>query len=101
MYVEKRFSFLTQKRKSRRLWSYSHLVMFSRYRNSLGAPRQGVHALRIPIVDLAVVDVALTCVAIKALVDHSSLSMTQATAILVIAGVVAHRLFAVDAMWLR
>ncbi len=75
--------------------------MFSRYRNSLGKPRQGVHALRIPVVDLALVDVVLTCVAIKALVDHSRLTLPQATCALIITGILAHQLFTVDAKLLR
>lgn len=75
--------------------------MLSRYRNILGRPRQGAHALRIPVVDVALVDVILTGFAVKALVDHSRLNVLQSTSVLIVAGIVTHQLFSVDAVWLK
>ncbi len=75
--------------------------MFNRYKNSLGAPRTGVHALRIPLLDVALVDVVLTWIAINALTNHSRFSLYQSSAILLLAGFIAHKLFAVEAVMLK
>lgn len=69
--------------------------MFCQHQNVFGKPREGVHAYRIPGVDLAAVDVIATFVLaliIYMLVGHS---LGYITAGLFGLGIIAHALFGV------
>ena len=59
-------------------------------KNLFGAPRTGAHAIRIPLLDWALVDTALTGVAAYWLAEYNGWSTTKTFIGLFVLGVVAH-----------
>jgi hypothetical protein len=63
------------------------------YKHALGEPRKGVHSVR--VLDIAIVDVALTVVAAKLIAKHFGYNFWKTLLLLFVSGIVAHRLFCV------
>ena len=70
--------------------------MFCQHREIFGKPREGSHKYRIPLLDVALVDVALTLLIgfLISLLIGASFGYTSLT--LSVAGILAHRLFGVS-----
>jgi len=65
-------------------------------KNIFGEPRKGVHALRIPLLDIALFDTALTAIAAFALSRLFNTSFLLTFIVLLIVGIAVHRAFCVD-----
>jgi Na+/H+ antiporter NhaA len=65
-------------------------------RDIFGKPREGAHAIRIPILDLALVDVALTIVVVIAISYFFKVSILKVSLATIIITIVIHRLFCVN-----
>lgn len=73
------------------------------FRHIFGKERQGAHALRLPVLDLAAVDVALTALAALAIAKAGGWSYWLVLALLLLAGIALHRIFCVNTtlnMWI-
>ena len=70
--------------------------MSCEYKDIFGKPREGAHALRIPVADLALVDVIGTIAIIFAIVHVTSWSYTTVTIGVILLFVILHKLFCVD-----
>lgn len=66
------------------------------FRNVFGRPREGVHAVRLPVLDIAVVDLALTIVCGTLLATYMHWSVLLTNGIIMALSVVIHRAFCVD-----
>lgn len=66
-----------------------------RYKDSLGKPRKGVHAIRIPILDLALVDVVLTILAAYWIAKYWDWSFWIVFLVIFLLGIFMHRIFCV------
>ncbi len=64
-----------------------------KYKDVLGRPKEGVHSWR--ILDIAVVDVALTLVVAALITWYSQIPLWQTSLVLFTAGIVLHRAFCV------
>ena len=67
-----------------------------KYRDVFGRPGKGVHALRIPVVDLAAVDVVGALLVAWAIARTWRVSMLLTCAAVFVCGVVVHAVFCVD-----
>ena len=65
------------------------------YKDSLGKPRKGVHSYRIPILDLAAVDVIFTILAAWLFAYYTKWTFWKVLVGLFLLGIVLHRLFCV------
>jgi hypothetical protein len=66
-----------------------------KHRDIFGAPRTGVHALRIPLLDIAVVDIVCTVAAGWALARAARIQLWLSMCLVFGAGIVLHRAFCV------
>ena len=71
------------------------------FQDAFGKPRQGLHRWRIPVLDWALVDTALTIIAAWLLAKWTGASFVLVLAALLLVGVLAHWLFCVDTQSLR
>lgn len=71
-------------------------MSFCQYRDVFGKAREGVHALRVPILDVAAVDLALTCVAGYFIAEWLRVSVWMAIVALLALSLLAHKLFCVN-----
>ena len=69
--------------------------MLCQYRNIFGKPRQGAHAMRIPVLDWALVDTALTVLAAALVTWLSGASFWLVLLVLFIVAIALHWLFCV------
>lgn len=67
--------------------------MFCKYKDILGKPKQGVHSYR--ILNIAIVDVALTLIISKIVSHYSKIAFWKTTTGLFLLGIILHRLFCV------
>jgi hypothetical protein len=65
------------------------------YKDFFGRPREGAHAIRIPILDIALVDTAATVALAAAIAWVTGLNFLLTLAVLFVLGVVAHKVFCV------
>jgi Na+-translocating ferredoxin:NAD+ oxidoreductase RnfE subunit len=66
-----------------------------KYSNIFGMPNQGVHKLRIPVLDIALVDTVLTIIAAIIISHYTSYNFLTVFIILIIVGIIVHKLFCV------
>lgn len=71
-------------------------MSFCKYKDLFGKPGEDVHAYRIPIINLAVVDVAVTVAAAYGISKYYNISFCVMIIILFIIGIVSHKIFCVD-----
>jgi hypothetical protein len=72
------------------------MCIFARWSETLGRPREGVHAARIPGVDVALWDVVGTIVGGLLIAWVTGWSVWATVACAFVAGVVAHLLFCIQ-----
>jgi hypothetical protein len=65
------------------------------YKDLFGVPKKGSHSYRIPIINLAAIDVLMTIVAGYLISKYTSYSFIMVMIILFILSIIAHRLFCV------
>jgi hypothetical protein len=70
--------------------------MLCKYKDALGVPRKGIHALRIPWVDLAAVDVIGTLVIAVAVAKWLEVSFLTSLIVVMLLAIALHRVFCVD-----
>ena len=70
--------------------------MDCRFKDIFGKPREGVHALRIPVLDIALVDTLLTLAAALLISKLFQSSFLWTFLILLVVGVIVHRMLCVD-----
>ena len=68
-----------------------------RFRNLFGEPRKGLHSYR--LFDVAIVDVAATILVAVIISRYYSVSLVPTLAILIVVGMILHRLFCVNTRW--
>ena len=66
------------------------------YKDLFGKPREGSHKYRIPFIDLALVDIALTVLAGFLAVKFTEFSPISVFIFLLILAIVSHKIFCVD-----
>lgn len=66
------------------------------YKDFFGRPREGAHAIRIPILDIALVDTAATVALAAAIAWVTGLNFWLTLAVLFVVGELAHKVFCVD-----
>ena len=70
--------------------------MFCEYKNIAGNPREGIHAARIPIIDLAFWDTALTILVIFIASRLGNYNFVILFIVIFLSGIIAHKLFCVN-----
>lgn len=68
-------------------------MLFCKYKNSLGEPRKGVHAIRIG--DIAVIDVLFTLIVAWLVTKLTSINYSLIAGTLFILGAIMHMLFCI------
>lgn len=66
------------------------------YKDLFGKPNEGSHAYRIPVLDLAAVDVIMTVAVSYGASYYFNYSFLIVLLVFIIAGIVSHKLFCVD-----
>jgi hypothetical protein len=66
------------------------------YKDLFGKPMEDLHAYRIPIVNLATVDVVITAAAAYGISQYYNSSFWMVLVILFIIGIASHKIFCVD-----
>ena len=67
-----------------------------KYKDIFGKPGEGIHAYRIPVINLATVDVAVVVATAYGISQYCSISFYVMIVILFIIGIVAHKVFCVN-----
>ena len=70
--------------------------MLCQYKNIFGEPREGAHSTRIPIIDVAFVDVLLTIILAFVISKNTKYSFGIMILILFAVSILLHRIFCVD-----
>lgn len=65
------------------------------YKNMFGAPRTGAHAIRIPVLDIALVDTVATVALAAAIAWVTGINFLLTLAVLFVVGELAHKVFCV------
>lgn len=70
-------------------------MSFCKYKDSLGKPNIGVHAIRDPLFNLAIIDVIMTIIGGMIISHIMDYSLTIILFLLFILGIILHRIFCV------
>lgn len=70
--------------------------MDCQFKDALGKPREGIHAIRIPVIDIALVDTLLTVIAALVFSKLFKSSFIWTFIVFIVIAIVIHRVLCVD-----
>lgn len=70
-------------------------MSFCKYKNMFGEPNKESHMYRIPLINLAFVDVLITIIAGYAISKYFEYSILSVMIVLILLSIIAHRIFCV------